>query len=53
MVCGRRRPVFGAPGKCVIDENPTHHLRRYREEVCPILPLNVMNVNQLEERFIH
>ena len=37
----------------VLDQNPPHQLRCHREEVRPIPPSDLVNVDQPEERLVH
>ena len=41
-----------APAARVIDQDVAHHLRRHREKVRPILPINILRARQPNIRFV-
>ena len=43
----------GDAGSCVIDENPSHHLRRDGKEMRPVTIRNRLAANQSNAEFVH
>jgi tetratricopeptide (TPR) repeat protein len=43
----------GAPGPSPVNQNTAHHIRRYSEEMRPILPADAVHLDQAQEDFVH